>query len=325
MVEPDRSENNTASEPDLVVSAGDSAGISPELIPFLLSNRDPDEVFTFVGPPRVRDKILDDLDRDHFHSNVQWIPAGSVSEECISSGEPNAETGEAALTSFRTAMKLADESDESRLLTLPLSKQSVQASGHDDFIGHTEELERFFDSEAVMSFFGEDFNVALFTRHCPVHKVREKLSVNGVKNLVTMVDTFFRKNITDNPCFAVLGLNPHAGEGGSIGTTDETVLKPAVEELQNSGLEITGPHPADSFLPGYADEVDMIFASYHDQGLVPFKQEYFHSGVHASLGLPVLRVSPDHGVAADLAGTGRVNPGSTIRSLEWIRNRNPVR
>jgi 4-hydroxythreonine-4-phosphate dehydrogenase len=222
-----------------------------------------------------------------------------------------------ALDSLKGALELSDKLDNCSLLTLPLSKAGVQASGEAGFLGHTEFLENYWSVPGVMSFFGEEFNVALLTRHCPIDDVSSLLRPEKIIETINTCRRFFERRFP--PKFALLGLNPHAGEEGLLGVEEEEVLRPAMEKLRSEGLDIIGPFPADSFLPVSGGDVDMIFSCYHDQGLVPFKQLHFFTGIQATLGLPIPRVSPDHGTAASIAGTGQVDPRSTINCLRWLR------
>ncbi|MFP4686717.1 MAG: PdxA family protein [bacterium] len=276
----------------------------------------------FSGPPAVREKINPGLPnfKGKDSAEVCWQDAGEIKFSQVSSGNINPASGRAAMASLRAALKITDELKSCSLLTLPLSKAAVQAGGQANFLGHTEYLEEHWSTIGVMSFFAEKFNVALLTRHCPLVEVSKLLTRQKITRTVKICWRFFKKKFT--PRFALLGLNPHSGEQGLIGREEEEILKPAVRELCAEDIKISGPYPADSFLPINSGEVDMIFACYHDQGLVPFKQLHFFTGIQATLGLPILRVSPDHGTAAALAGKGRVDPRSTINCLKWLRSWN---
>lgn len=301
-----------------LVTVGDPAGCSPVLAAELIEACDEDEILTFVGPASLRGFLLDYLEQNRLGDNVKWVEVGSLDRDRILSAEPNLDTGEVAFRSLRQALELCRPGEDA-LLTLPLSKAVVQSAGHGDFVGHTEELEAHFDTDGVMTFFGETLNVALITRHIPLREVPDVLTQEKVEWTVRAVHDFYERSGTEDPALALLGLNPHAGEDGKIGTEDETVLKPAVETLRADNIDIEGPYPADSFLPVQGDTVDCLFACYHDQGLVPFKQNHFFDGVHATLGLPVPRVSPDHGVALAAVQDDSINPESTLNCLRWLR------
>ncbi len=303
---------------NVIISTGDPAGCSPELILPLIEERK-NERLIFVGPPALREYLperLPDFEGPGASFNC-WYEAGNIDPDQISSGDINSSSGAAALDSLKGALELSEKLDNCSLLTLPLSKSAVQASGEANFLGHTEFLENFWSAPGVMSFFGEKFNVALLTRHCPIDSVSSLLRPEKIIQTINTCRRFFERRFS--PKFALLGLNPHSGEKGLLGGEETEILRPAVEQLRSEGLDITGPFPADSFLPISGGDVDMIFACYHDQGLVPFKQLHFFTGIQATLGLPIPRVSPDHGTAAKIAGTGQVDTRSAINCLKWLR------
>lgn len=304
-----------------MVTGGDPAGCSPWLALKLLEKRRDDESFVMVGPAVLRNFLESERGRP-LGPGVEWVEAGEPGSGVVASGDPDERTGEAAYQSLVAALERCDE-DVDGLLTLPLSKAAVQAAGHPDFVGHTELLEDYFDTEGVMTFFGADLVVALLTRHCPLGEVPDRLDAELLARVVRTVARYYRNDRGVDPALGLLGLNPHAGEDGRIGRTEVEVLEPAVEELRDEDYDVRGPYPADSFLPVGRDEVDVVLACYHDQGLVPFKQKHFFDGVHATLGLPVRRVSPDHGVAADVAPSGNVDPTSALNCLRWLRGDPP--
>lgn len=292
--------------------------MAPELLLSLLNERRDTERLILVGPESLHDWVRDQLPSTN-PAPYTWEPAGELPSSVLLNGEPDGRSGAAALSALRGAVDLLKAGEGDALLTLPLSKEAVHAAGEDDFTGHTEYLENRFEDPALMSFFGESFNVGLITRHCPLAAVPDRLTRRRVVGSVRIAHRFFVRHREESPRFVLLGLNPHAGEGGRIGDEEITVLRPAVEALREDGVTVEGPLSADGYLPVQEEDVDMIFAPYHDQGLVPFKLRHFFTGIHATLGLPVLRVSPDHGVAAKLAGTGRVDPRSTVNALRWLR------
>lgn len=303
---------------NVFVTVGDLAGCSPLLAASLIEERREGETLTFFGPSSLHGFLLEYLDRNRFGRGIEWVEVGSVERDRILSAEPDADTGALAYRSLEEALELS-RPGETALLTLPLAKSIVQSAGHDTFRGHTEELEAYFGTDGVMTFFGDTLNVALLTRHIPLREVPDALDETRVEETVRAVQDFYEATGQPEPSFALLGLNPHAGEDGKIGREDEEVLKPAVQALRSDGVNIEGPYPADSFLPVHGGSVDLIFACYHDQGLVPFKQNHFFDGVHATLGLPVMRVSPDHGVALQGVRNDEVNPESTLNCLRWLR------
>lgn len=304
----------------VVVSTGDPAGSSPELIGPLLENVPESVALTLVGPGSVRDAVADVLEQaDGRH---QWLEVGSIDPDAVLSGELSAESGQAAYRSVQTATERCHQESVEGIMTLPLSKEAVHRAGHEGFRGHTAYFEGEWDCRSVMTFLGDTLNVALLTRHIPLKEVPDTLTEPFVVDQIKTATLFFERYQPGVSDFACLGLNPHAGEQGLIGTEEVDLLEPCLDRLRSDGISIDGPFPPDSFFPVHADNYDCVFACYHDQGLIPFKVDHFYTGVHASLGLPVLRVSPDHGVAADLAGQNEIDPRSTINGIrtmgEWL-------
>lgn len=302
----------------MVVSTGDPAGIAPRLLSALLQELRAGEHLLLVGPAVLRD-WFEEHRPGASAGEWDWEPAGEISEQVLLSGTPDGRSGAAALAALRQGIRRVRADDADALLTLPVAKAAVREAGEEGFTGQTEYLEERFDTRGLMSFFGDTFNVGLITRHCPLRKVPDRVTGEAVRRAVRTAHRFFVNRGTDSPRFALLGLNPHAGEKGRIGGEDVRTLAPAAESLRKEGIHVEGPVAADGFFPVGADEVDMVLAPYHDQGLAPFKLLHFFTGVHATLGLPVARAGPDHGVAADLVGTGRVDDRSTRHALRWLR------
>ncbi len=305
-----------------LITTGDPAGSSPELLPGILAEQQPDEQFIFVGPPAVKERlnlsISTEKEPPTGRKNI-WYPTTKYPANQVLSGSPNQQSGHSAFEALKTGLELTEKYEIDGLLTLPLSKAAVRRQAQPEFTGHTEYLESFWNKNAVMSFFGTQFDVALLTRHLPLKEVSDHLTPQQIISQVHSLAKFYRNHGKSDPTFGLLGLNPHAGESGMIGTEEKELLKPAINQLHADGIKINGPFPADSFLPVKADSVDMVISCYHDQGLTPFKLLHFYTGVHASLGLPLLRVSPDHGIAADLAGQNKIDPRSTVNCLNWLR------
>jgi len=302
----------------IVVSVGDPAGIGSLLIEPLLERVTDRVRLVFVGPESVRTFLPWEWEDDPLSVNHQWEDSGSIPSEEIQSGSLSVRSGQAAFHSLRRAVEILRSGNGDGLLTLPLSKEAVRSAGYDDFRGHTDYLETVWGRRAVMTFLGETVNVALLTRHIPLREVPDRIEPQFVKKQIRTVAEFYKRREWESPKFALLGLNPHAGEGGLLGQIEETVLKPAVESLRKEGISISGPYASDSYFPTKSSQHDLVFACYHDQGLIPFKIHSFYTGVHATLGLPVPRVSPDHGVAADVASSGDVDPRSAVRSLRML-------
>jgi 4-hydroxythreonine-4-phosphate dehydrogenase len=204
------------------------------------------------------------------------------------------------------------------LVTAPLHKAVIADSGV-PFTGHTEYLaERCGGVPVVMLLVSGPLRVALATTHLPLAQVPAALTAAGLRRTLDVLDCDLRARFgLSAPRIAVCGLNPHAGEGGHLGREEIEVIAPAIAAARGRGIDAVGPLPADTvFVPAQARGYDAILAMYHDQGLAPFKQASFGSGVNVTLGLPFVRTSVDHGTALDLAGSGRADPASMIAAVE---------
>ena len=168
-----------------------------------------------------------------------------------------------------------------------------------------------------MLLYSNDLRVGLVTEHIPVSKVAQSITKEALQSKFNMMrDSLVKDFGIDKPRIAVLGLNPHAGDNGQIGTEEQTIIKPFVDDLQQKGHLVFGPYGADAFFArGSYTQFDGILAMYHDQGLIPFKTIAQGMGVNYTAGLPVVRTSPDHGTAFDIAGKGIADPSSFLESL----------
>lgn len=201
------------------------------------------------------------------------------------------------------------------LITLPLSKEWVRRAGISHFRGHTEALAEFYQTETFMMMTGPKWKVIPLTTHIPLKNVAKELSKFPWHSLsLALRKSKFSKKAN----LGVLGLNPHAGEGGKIGKEEFTILSQGMEILKKDGWKVEGPIPADSaFLPG-SKKYEILLACYHDQGLIPFKLLEGKKGVNLTLGLDFLRVSPDHGTAFDIAGKGLASPEGLLSCLSLL-------
>ena len=203
------------------------------------------------------------------------------------------------------------------LVTAPVHKGIVNDAGI-PFSGHTEYLAaRCGARRPVMMLVGGDLRVALATTHLPLAKVPAAITAGVLASVLRILDADLRRLFAiPRPRILVCGLNPHAGEGGHLGREEIEVIAPVLSRLRRSGLDLRGPVPADTaFLPGQLADCDAVLAMYHDQGLPVLKRAAFGDAVNVTLGLPIVRTSVDHGTALDLAGTGRVDPGSMLAAL----------
>jgi 4-hydroxythreonine-4-phosphate dehydrogenase len=179
-----------------------------------------------------------------------------------------------------------------------------------------------------MMLFGGPLRVTLATRHVPLTHVSKKLTTAGILETIVMTGEALPWLGCRKQRIAVCGLNPHAGDGGKIGREEITVIAPAIRKAKKKGFDVTGPVPADTvFHQALKGKYDAVVAMYHDQGLGPLKMLAFDSGVNVTLGLPIVRTSPDHGTAFNIAGKGAANPESMIEAIKWAvqlaRRKNP--
>lgn len=202
------------------------------------------------------------------------------------------------------------------VVTGPVSKASINAAGR-PFTGHTEFIAELTGGEPVMMLVTPGLRVALATTHLPLNAVSAAIQPDRLEKTLRTLEGDLRSRFgLQAPRILVAGLNPHAGEGGHLGQEEITVIEPVIERLRQEGLALTGPLPADTlFLPAVLEEADAVLAMYHDQGLPVLKHRGFGRAVNVTLGLPIIRTSVDHGVALDLAGTGRADVGSLVEAL----------
>lgn len=242
--------------------------------------------------------------------------------------KPTAEAGKAALSALEKALRDYREGVFDVLVTAPINKHTIQSETF-HFPGHTEYIEERVGKgeKALMILLKDDFRVALVTGHIPVSEISRTLT----KELIMEKMTIFHRSLKqdfgiDSPRIAVLSLNPHAGDDGLIGTEEQTVIIPAMQEMMAKGVLCFGPYPADGFMgSGNYTHFDGILAMYHDQGLAPFKALAMDEGVNFTAGLPIVRTSPAHGTAYDIAGKGIASEDSFRQAvyvaLDVFRNR----
>lgn len=213
--------------------------------------------------------------------------------------------GKYAIKSFVAATNALKEGLIDVLVTAPINKYNVQSEEF-KFPGHTDYLNQELEGNALMLMVHENLRVGLLTDHVPVNDVASHLTeALVIQKIETIHQTLIQDFSINKPKIAVLGLNPHAGDGGVIGKEDEEILKPAIKKLFNKGIMAFGPFPADGFFGNSQHEkYDAVIATYHDQGLIPFKTLSFGNGVNYTAGLDKIRTSPDHGTAYDIAGKG---------------------
>ncbi len=233
-------------------------------------------------------------------------------EVMVSPGQLNELGGKYAIKSLLAAVNALQRNEIDGLVTAPIHKKNVQSSEF-NYTGHTPFLKNFFGAtDVVMILFANEFRVALVTEHVPVNEVASQISRDIILRKLNILNESLKKDFgIDKPKIAVLGLNPHAGDEGLIGKEEETTIKPAIKDAKQNNMLVTGPFSADAFFArGLQSRFDAVLAMYHDQGLIPFKALAADEGVNYTAGLPVIRTSPDHGTAFDIAGKGKADESS---------------
>jgi len=243
-------------------------------------------------------------------------------------GQPSEEAGLAAFKALDRAMTDYRAGLFDVLVTAPINKATIQSPSF-HFPGHTEYIETSVGdgNKALMILMNESLRVALVTTHLPIKEVSKAITKEAIIEKATIFHKTLRRDFRiSNPRIAVLSLNPHAGDNGLLGSEEQEVIKPAIDELENAGIQAFGPYPADGFFGSNAyDHFDGVLAMYHDQGLAPFKTIALESGVNFTAGLPIIRTSPDHGTAYDIAGQGKADENSfrqaVYTAIDVFRNR----
>ena len=227
----------------------------------------------------------------------------------ITPGQLTEVGGKYALCLFKAVTQALKAGHIKALVTAPIHKKNIQSATF-NYTGHTPYLKAMFEvDDVVMLMTAQNLRVALVTEHVPVSEIVQYITKENILSKLKILHPTLQKDFgIDKPKIAVLGLNPHAGDEGLIGTEEETIIKPAVKEARQQNMLVFGPYSADAFFArGYYEKFDAVLAMYHDQGLIPFKSLAIGEGVNYTAGLPVIRTSPDHGTAFDIAGKGKAD------------------
>ncbi|WP_017496280.1 4-hydroxythreonine-4-phosphate dehydrogenase PdxA [Flavobacterium sp. WG21] len=245
----------------------------------------------------------------------------------INFGKNDEKIGEYAIKSFVAATKALKEGLVDVLVTAPINKYNIQSEDF-KFPGHTDYLDKELEGNALMMMVQDNLRVGLLTDHVPLNEVSSHLTEELI---VRKIETIRKSLVQDfsivKPKIAVLGLNPHSGDGGVIGKEEDLILKPALKKIFEKGTMVFGPFSADGFFgSGQYEKYDAVVATYHDQGLIPFKTLSFGKGVNYTAGLNKVRTSPDHGTAYDIAGKDMADFNSfkeaVYLAIDIFRSRN---
>ncbi len=308
----------------LAVTPGEPAGIGPDLLIQLVQGGSPHELVAYADPVLLEERAaLLGLPLQLRPANGRGLNPGELALQPVPLAEPckpgTATAGNAGyvLSSLDLATGHCLEDRCQALVTGPINKAVINDAGI-AFTGHTEFLAaRTGTQRVVMMLAVDDFRVALVTTHLPLRAVADAINRDLLRKVILILHQDLQQRFgIVRPRILVAGLNPHAGESGHLGREEMDVIEPALEDLRQLGLDLTGPLPADTlFTPGYLDRTDAVLAMYHDQGLPVLKYRGFGRAVNITLGLPIIRTSVDHGTALDLAGTGRADPGSLAAAI----------
>jgi 4-hydroxythreonine-4-phosphate dehydrogenase len=315
----------TIDVPVLAVTPGEPSGVGPEIV-LKLVRQHPEFRLLAVADPQLLRQAGNVLG---YHLKItKWEPGDTVVAgelACLPlklarparPGRPDPENAAYVLSTLRRAVQLIEEGHAAAMVTGPLHKAVINDSGV-PFSGHTEFLaELGHTKQVVMMLVAPGLRVALVTTHLPLRAVADAISGDKLEAVIRITETSLRHRFgIAQPRLQVLGLNPHAGEGGHLGQEEDQVIRPVIERLRAEGMDIEGPVPADTaFTPPAIAACDAVVAMYHDQGLPVLKHLGFGQAVNITLGLPFIRTSVDHGTALDIAGTGKADASSLYQAV----------
>ena len=232
-------------------------------------------------------------------------------------GKSNIQSGDIAFRSLSTATKHIIENKIDCLVTAPIDKNTIQSKNF-EFNGHTEYLTKISNkNNSLMLMVHQNLKVGVVTNHLSIAQVAEAISEELILTKIAILEKSLKNDFNiKNPKIALLGLNPHAGDGGIIGIEEITIIKPAIKIANEKNFRVFGPYPADGFFASEKHkEFDAVLGMYHDQGLIPFKMLSKNQGVNFTAGLPIIRTSPDHGTASDIAGKNKASFKSFMNAL----------
>lgn len=318
-------------KPVIGITMGDFNGIGPEIvlkavtqqsikkicIPVIIGSTDVFEYYAKMLRLKITLREIDKIPKSN-NDTLPILPVRKFRKPKIEPGIISFEAGRLAVESVIVACLLCMNNELDGMITAPLSKSAVDFNGI-PFIGQTELLATITKSKSfAMLLIYQNLRIALATIHIPIKKVPEELTTRLVIDKVNVLARSLKTDFNiKKPNIAILALNPHSGENGKIGKEEFEIILPAIKFLKKNKINVSGPFPADGFFgAGLYKHFDAILAMYHDQGLIPIKLLGFEKGVNFTTGLPIVRTSPDHGTAFEIAGKGIANPSSIIEAIK---------
>tara|TARA_Y100000034_G_scaffold105927_1_gene134221 strand:+ start:582913 stop:583953 length:1041 start_codon:yes stop_codon:yes gene_type:complete len=310
------------------ISIGDLAGIGIEVILKTFADKRMLDFCTpvIVGSTKVVSQHKKELNLStpvHGITSINQIQHTKVNvlniwkeEVKFELGNPSEVTGSYAFKSLSKAVELLNNNEIHALVTAPISKDNIQSEEF-NFPGHTEYLESKLEGESLMILMSDNLRIGLLTGHISIAEVPAAITPELIREKVNIMHASLKRDFgITKPKIAVLGLNPHCGDKGVIGNEDEAIIRPTLKDIQEKGKLVYGPYAADGFFGSKTyTQFDGILATYHDQGLAPFKALSFGNGVNFTAGLSRIRTSPDHGTGFDIAGSNQANPSSFMEAL----------
>ena len=328
--------------PIIGITMGDPTGIGPEIIVKALSMEEPFQACRPIvfGDREVLSRaiqiqslsttleITEKIPEDGYLSGkIFLLPVSRLDITSLRFGQPDRACGEAMVRYIEEAVKWATRGALDAITTCPINKQAINAAGY-SFPGHTELLGHLAQASPVaMMFLGSKWKIVLVTTHLPLKDVSRWITASRILSTLQLTDEGMKKYFgIPHPKMAVLGLNPHCGEGGLLGEEEKREVLPAIAEAKSLGMDVEGPFPADSFFSLSGRTVfDAVISMYHDQGLIPIKMLDFKEAVNFTLGLPFIRTSVDHGTAYDLAGKGLADSTNLVKAVLTAANLSKLR
>ncbi|MBX7217908.1 MAG: 4-hydroxythreonine-4-phosphate dehydrogenase PdxA [Candidatus Kapabacteria bacterium] len=303
--------------PRIGITLGDVNGIGPEVMLKALQRAEVWDACQpwIIGPEKLAEQL-----RDFYTPGLRLPPVlagGNFTPVELSIGRANAaDAGKLSGEMIEHGVGCIQQGVIDAIVTMPISKAGLNAGGY-PFPGHTEMLAALTSGTPLMILATEGLRVALATIHTPIANVPRLLTGERIIRHATLFSESLKNDFSiASPRIALLGLNPHAGEMGAIGSEEMETIIPALAQLQAAGMDASGPFPADGFFARYRpNDYDGVLAMYHDQGLIPLKMMARGGGVNITAGLPIVRTSPDHGTAYSLAGKNRANEQSSTEAL----------